>query len=100
MIFVFRHIVLYRLKDRSEEAKQTLKNRFLTLRGNVPQVKEIEVGTDCLFSGRSYDVALIITFERKEDLTIYKADPFHVALSEYVHSVIESSVSCDFEAER
>ncbi len=97
---MFRHIVLYRLKDRGEEAKQALKSRFLTLRGNVPQVKEIEVGTDCLYSGRSYDVALIITFENKEDLAVYKADPFLVALSEYVHSVIESSASCDFEAER
>ncbi len=97
---MFRHIVLYRLKDRSEESKQELKSRFLTLRGNVPQVKEIEVGTDCLYSSRSYDVALIVTFENKEDLSIYKADPFHVSVSEYVHSVIESSVSCDFEAER
>ncbi len=94
---MFRHIVLYRLKDRSEEAKQALKDKFLTLRGNVTQVKDLEVGTDCLYSSRSYDVALIITFDKKEDLPAYKAHPFHVGVSEYVHGVIESSVSCDFE---
>ncbi|MBO5247790.1 MAG: Dabb family protein [Clostridia bacterium] len=96
---MFRHIVLYRLKNRTEEAKKALKDRFLTLWGNVPQIKDLEVGTDCLFSGRSYDVALVITFEKREDLSEYKAHPFHVSVSEYVHSVIESSVSCDYEAE-
>ncbi len=96
---MFRHIVLYRLKDRSEKAKQALKNKFLTLRGNVPQIREIEVGTDCLYSGRSYDVALVITFDKKDDLPLYKAHPFHLGVAEYVHSVIESAVSCDFEAD-
>lgn len=96
---VFRHIVLYRLKDPAEESKQALKEKFLTLKGNVPQVKEIEVGTDLLKSQRSYDVALVITFDRKEDLAEYKAHPFHVGVSEYVHSVIEASVSCDFEVD-
>lgn len=97
---MFRHIILYRLKDRSEEAKSALKEKFLTLRGNVPQIVDLEAGTDCLFSGRSYDVALSITFENKEDLAAYKAHPFHAGVAEYVHSVMESAVSCDFEADR
>ncbi|MBQ1272982.1 MAG: Dabb family protein [Clostridia bacterium] len=96
---MLRHIVLYRLHDRSEEAKQALKNKFLTLVGNVPQIRTLEAGTDCLFSGRSYDVALVVTFDSKEDLAAYKAHPFHVGVAEYVHSVAESSGSCDFEAE-
>ena len=96
---MLRHIVLYRLHDRSEEAKQALKEKFLTLRGNVPQIRNLETGTDCLFSGRSYDVALVVTFDNPEDLAAYKAHPFHQAVAEYVHSVAESSVSCDFEAE-
>lgn len=97
---MFRHIVLYRLKDRSEEAKKALKDRFETLRGQVPQIVELETGTDCLYSGRSYDVALSILFRKKEDLAAYKAHPFHVGVSEYVHGVIEASVSCDFEVDR
>ena len=97
---MLRHIVLYRLHDRSEEAKQALKNKFLTLQGNVPRIRALEAGTDCLFSGRSYDVALSITCENKEDLAAYKAHPFHAGEAEYVHSVMESAVSCDFEADR
>ena len=97
--FMFRHIVLYRLKNPTQEAKEQLKNRFLTLKGNVPQVKDIEVGIDVLESGRSFHVALVITFESKEDLKTYKSHPFHVAVSDYVHAVISESVSCDFEAD-
>jgi len=97
---MFRHIVLYRLKDRTEEAKLALKARFLPLQGNVPQVLSLEVGTDVLYSGRSYDVALVVAFDGKDDLAAYKAHPFHVEVSEYVHSVIEASVCCDYEVDR
>ncbi len=96
---MFRHIVLYRLKDRSEEAKKALKEKFLSLKSNVPQIVDLEVGTDILFSARSYDVALVITFVKKEDLPVYKAHPFHVGVANYVHSVMETSVSCDFEVD-
>lgn len=97
---MLRHIVLYRLKDRSEDAKRALKEKFLTLWKNVPQIKKMEVGCDLLGSHRSYDVALIITFDKKEDLAEYKAHPFHVEVSQYVHSVIETSASCDFEVDQ
>ncbi len=97
---MFRHIVLYRLKDRSENSKQALKEKFLSLKENVPQILDLEVGTDVLFSARSYDVALAVTFETKEDLPVYKAHPFHVGVADYVHAVTESAVSCDFEVDR
>ena len=96
---MFRHIVLYRLKDRSEESKRALKEHFLSLNGQVPQIRALEVGTDVLHSGRSYDVCLSILFDQKEDLAAYKAHPFHVGVSEYVHGVIETSVSCDYEVD-
>lgn len=34
---MLRHIVLYRLKNPTQKAKEQLKNRFLTLKGNVPR---------------------------------------------------------------
>lgn len=94
---MYRHIVLYRLKDRSEASRKALKDQFLSLEGRVPQIRALEVGIDDLASPRSYDVALNLTFDSKQDLAAYKAHPFHVGVSEYVHGVIETSVSCDFE---
>lgn len=97
---MFRHIILFRLQNPTEEARQALKDKLLTLRGNVPQVRELEAGTDVLQGQRSYDVALIIGLDKKEDLPAYKNHPFHLAVSEYVQSVIQTSVSCDFEVEK
>lgn len=96
---MFRHIVLYRLKDRSEEAKQALKEKFLRLRENIPQGAEPEVGTDCLYRRQIYDVALAVTLGFRENLSAHKDHPFHVGVSEYVHSAIESLASCGFEGE-
>ncbi len=96
---MFRHIVLYRLKDRCPEAKTALKNKFLALQENVPQVEQLEVGIDVLHGERSYDVALVITLKNRSALAEYKSHPFHVEVAGYVHSVIEHSVCCDFEVE-
>ena len=46
---MFRHIVLYKLKDRSDESKRALQEKFLSMQGNVPQIRMMEVGTDGLF---------------------------------------------------
>ena len=96
---MFRHVVLYRLKQRKEEDKAELKARFLSMQGQVPQIRQLEVGTDTLNSPRSFDVSLSILFDCKEDLAAYKAHPFHKSVSAYVHSVIADSVSCDYEVD-
>lgn len=96
---MFRHIVLYKLKDRSNESKRALQEKFLSMQGNVPQIRMMEVGTDGLNLARSYDVSLNMTFDDLEGFRSYKEHPFHKGVAEYVHAVIESSVSCDFEVD-
>ena len=94
---MFTHIVLYKLTNPTEENKQALKNKFLSMIGNVPQIQSLESGTDCLQLGRSFDVSLYIKFHSKEDFFAYKEYPFHKAVAEYVHNVVSKSVSVDFE---
>lgn len=96
---MFRHIVLYKLKDRSNESKRALQEKFLSMQGNVPQIRMMEVGTDGLNLARSYDVSLNMTFDDPEGFRSYKEHPFHKGVAEYVHAVIEASVSCDFEVD-
>ena len=73
---MIRHIVCFKLKDASkkEEAKEIL----LSMRGRVPQVKELEAGTDFLGSARSYDVFLGVLLEDRDALEAYQKDPYHV----------------------
>ena len=92
---MFRHMVLYKLKDRTEEQKWLLKERFLSMRGVVSQIKDINVGIDVLNLQRSYDVSLYVIFDSKDEFLEYKVDPYHLSVVEYVHSVVDSSVSVD-----
>ncbi len=50
-----------------------------------------------MHSDRSADVSLECTFNTKEDLAAYAEHPVHVPVKEYVKSVVEKSVSCDYE---
>ena len=93
---MFQHIVLYKLKDGSDEQKKNLKEKFLTMDGKIPQIKELRVGTDVLCLDRSFDVSLSIMFDSKEDFLAYKEYPYHKdEVVPYVHSVVEKSVSVD-----
>ena len=92
-----RHIVLYFLKDKSPESKQALKEKFLSMKGKIDVLKDIEVGIDFMQSPRSADVSLTCLFDSKEDLAIYADHPVHIPVKQYVQQVVERSISCDYE---
>ena len=92
-----RHIVLYFLKDKSPESKQALKEKFLSMKGKIDVLKDIEVGIDFMQSPRSADVSLTCLFDSKEDLAIYADHPVHIPVKQYVQQVVERSMSCDYE---
>ena len=95
---MFRHIVLYKLKNNSDENKKKLAEKFLSMEGKIPQIRELGVGIDCLGLERSFDVSLSILFDTIKDFLDYKESPYHKQeVVPYVHSVTEKSVSVDSE---
>ncbi|GJM73796.1 hypothetical protein HMSSN036_60120 [Paenibacillus macerans] len=48
-------------------------------------------------SQRSYDIALIATFDSLEDLEGYQVHPEHKKVIEHITQVRESQVAVDFE---
>ena len=58
---MIKHVVCFKLADNSDEKKAEAKKILLSMDGNVPSLRGIEVGTDFLGSARSYDVILIAT---------------------------------------
>lgn len=77
---MIKHIVCFRLADKSEESKKKAKEILLSMKGKVDTVKDIEVGTDFLCSDRSYDVILQVTLNSRDDLDIYKMTNITVML--------------------
>ncbi len=95
---MIKHIVCFKLKDNSEEMLSKTRLILLSMRDNVPTVKDIEVGVDFLHSPRSYDIYLAVTLESRDVLDEYQKDTYHVeVVKKHMHQVMESSVAIDFE---
>jgi hypothetical protein len=94
---MIRHLVMFWLQDkaRADEAIGVLE----AMRGKIPGLLKIEAGKDLLHSDRSCDLCLHTVFETKEALDAYRTHPVHVPVQRYMHSVMERSVSADFEVD-
>ena len=95
---MIKHIVCFKLNDSSEASKNEAKEVLMSMVGNVPTIKAIEVGTDFLCSPRSYDIILQVTLENREALEEYQNDKYHCdVVKTYMHAHISASVAVDYD---
>lgn len=95
---MIKHVVCFKLKNNSLAEKEKAKEVLLSMKGNVPLLKDIQVGIDFLGSPRSYDVILEVILENKEALEEYQNDPYHCSVvKKHMHEVREASVAIDYE---
>ena len=92
------HVVLFRLKDRSDVSVEMAKKVLEGLSGRVPVLRHLEIGVDIIKSERSYDIALIAKFDSLEDLEAYQNHPFHLEVAGYMATVRDSAVAVDYES--
>ena len=94
---MFTHIVLFKAKEPTEENLKFLEKTFLSMDGNIEELKQLEVGIDVIRSDRSYDIAIITRFDSKEDYLAYDVNKFHVEkVKKVIGSYIEASKTIDF----
>ncbi|MCQ2399373.1 MAG: Dabb family protein [Clostridia bacterium] len=90
-----KHIVCFKLNEGESPLKA--KEVLLSMVGNVPTAKKIEVFLDELHSGRSYDVMLQVTVDSFDALNEYQNDPYHCGVvKKHMHAVAVSSIAMDF----
>ena len=95
---MIKHIVCFKLTDNSPENCQKAKEVLLSMQGNVPQLRGIEVGVDFLHSARSYDLILQVLLDDAAALDAYQNDPYHCdVVKTYMHAAREASVAVDCE---
>ena len=93
---MIKHIVCFKLKDGEDVNKA--KEVLLSMKGNVPLIRDIEVGVDILHSERSYDLILSVVLDDMKALEDYQNDPYHVnVVKTHMHKVRSASVAIDFE---
>ena len=71
---MIKHIVCFKLNE--GESVEKAKEVLLSMKGNVPMLIDIEVGTDLLHSARSYDVILQVTLKDMQTLEEYQQDAY------------------------
>ena len=95
---MIKHVVCFKLDNPTNELLEKTKNILLSMKGNVPMLRDIEVGVDFLHSPRSYDIILIVTLDDKKALEDYQNDPYHCdVVKRHMHSVASSSIALDWE---
>lgn len=93
---MIKHIVCFKLKEGTDVEKT--KEILLSMKGKVPEIKDIEVGVDFLHSERSYDIILQITLESEAALTDYQNDEYHCSVvKKHMHAVRTGSIAVDYE---
>ncbi|WP_288716475.1 Dabb family protein [uncultured Treponema sp.] len=97
-----KHVILWTLKELSEEEKKSvkagIKKGLENLKGRIPGLLEIKVVTNGL-PGSTADVMLDSSFESYEALKAYLTHPEHVAVADEKVRPFTAVRSClDFEA--
>lgn len=94
---MIKHIVCFKLADPTPELLLKTKEILLSMEGNVPEVRSIEVGLDVLHSPRSYDVILQVVVDDMDALDSYQKDPYHCdVVKTHMHAVASSSIALDY----
>lgn len=93
---MLRHIVFTRFVNPAEQvpvAREMLEN----LPALIPQIVSLETGADVMHEARSFDMALVVTFNSLEDLAVYTDHPEHVKVRNYIKSHAKGSAAVDYE---
>ncbi len=94
---MIKHVVVFKFKEESKNQITQAKEVLMSMEGNVPTIKGIEVNIDELKSNRSYDIMLTVILESFEALEEYQQDPYHAGVVKtFMHMHMESSVAMDF----
>lgn len=94
---MIKHIVFFKLKDRSEESVARTVAVLRNMEGKIPQLLSLEAGADILRSERSFDIALTVTVASLEDLEAYQVHPAHKEVIVHINEVKDVSYAVDYE---
>jgi Stress responsive A/B Barrel Domain len=92
------HVVMWKLKDRSEDNARRVQALVMSMRGRIPGMLELDAGIDYTRSERSFDVVLITKHENRAALEQYQVHPVHEEVKSVMLQLRDVSVAVDFES--
>lgn len=97
---MIKHIVCFKIKEEYKDQILHAKNTLESMKGNVAEVVDLQVGIDFLHSERSYDLILEVLLKSKEDLESYQKNEYHCqVVKTLMHKIRSASIAVDYEIE-
>lgn len=94
---MLKHVVFLKFKkDVPESAIVEVEKGLGGLPSAIPEIKDFVFGRDVVRSERSYDLALVSSFEGVDELKRYSDHPAHQAVVVKIRAISESILAVDF----
>ena len=93
---MIKHIVFFKLIDNKEANCKELANKLTSLKNEITQIVDYEVGINFSKSDRAYDVSLISSFESEEDMATYAKHSKHLEFMAYSKKVCIQTKVVDY----
>ncbi len=74
---MLKHVVLFRMKAESKDKSVELRDLFLTMKNEIPQIIKVTSDLNVRPGARAYDVQLEVFTKDLEELEKYVAHPYH-----------------------
>ena len=94
-----KHIVMFKLKEKTVENLETAVSTLRGLDGKTESLRFIEVGVDSQETERSYDLVLTTHFDDQEGLSAYASHPTHLPVIETIRNLCSNSIVVDYVTE-
>ena len=99
---MIRHIVMFKLKNQTDEAensriKEKIKSMLEALPAQIEVIRSMEVGINVVMSDRAFDLVLVSSFDSLEDLETYRVHPAHQEVVNFISGYKERTAAVDFE---
>jgi len=95
---MIQHVVFFKFKPGTPDAEiQAIAQGLGELPGVISEIRRFDFGRDVVRSERSYDFALVSTFDDLDSLKRYQVHPRHQAVAARIRAISESVLAVDFE---
>lgn len=94
---MLKHLVLWKLKDPSEENLKKLQDLLNSMRKKIPFIIHVEAGINIdKSSDSSYDIAIYSTFAGPEAFHDYLNHPYHLEVAETLKQYVSETAKVDY----
>lgn len=95
-----RHIVLWKLSADDADTRavhaEEMARRLVGLKDAVAEIQQIDVKSNVAYPDKNWHVALVADFADLDALERYQVSPEHVAVAEFVRSVVSERAAVDY----